>query len=252
MLGRVERAVLAVGRIGRVHIGRWGEGAEHLHWWFIGRPEGFGQLRSSSAANPLQGVGIDTAYLKDTLAQIKGPIVLVGHSYGGFVMTNAATGNPNVKALVYIAALAPAQGETLQQLLARKPGSLLSPDALDVFPYTGLDGQPVLEAIVKPSAFRPILAGDLPASVVKIVAVSQRPTALSTPTDPSGPPAWTTIPSWFMVAGADRAVGAADERYMARRIHASTVEVKGASHVVMISHPGKVVRMITDAAAGRR
>ena len=121
-----------------------------------------------------------------------------------------------------------------------------------MFPYTGLDGQPVLEAIVKPSAFRPILAGDLPASVVKIVAASQRPTALSTLTDPSGPPAWTTIPSWFMVAGADRAVGAADERYMARRIHASTVEVKGASHVVMISHPGKVVRMITDAAAGRR
>ena len=81
----------------------------------------------------------------------------------GELGTDSCAGNPNVKALVYVAALAPAQGETLQQLIARKPGSLLGPDVLDVFPYTGLDGQPVLEATVKPSAFRPILAGDLPA-----------------------------------------------------------------------------------------
>ena len=203
-------------------------------------------------ANPLRGVPTDSAYLQSVLAQIKGPIVLVGHSYGGFVMTNAATGNPNVKALVYIAALAPAQGETLGQLTSREPGSLLAPSVLDVRLYPTPDGQLAPEATVKPNLFHKILAADLPASLTKIVAASQRPAALSTLTDPSGPPACATIPSWFMVAGADKAIGAANERYMAQRIHATTVEVKGASHVVMISHPKKVVNLIADAAAGRR
>jgi pimeloyl-ACP methyl ester carboxylesterase len=203
-------------------------------------------------ANPLRGVSIDSAYLQDLLAQIQGPIVLVGHSYGGFVMTNAATGNPNVKALVYIAALAPAEGETLSQLTSHAPGSLLSPTVLDVRTYRTPDGQIAPEATVKPSAFRRIFAADLPASVTRIVAASQRSTALSTLSDPSGPPAWTTIPSWYLVAGADKAVGAANERFMARRIHASTVVAKGASHVVMISRPGKTVKLIVKAATGRR
>ena len=205
-----------------------------------------------AAANPLRGVSIDSAYLQDLLAQIKGPIVLVGHSYGGFVMTNAATGNPNVKALVYIAAFAPAQGETLQQLISRAPGSLLAPSAIDVETYRTPDGQLAPEGTIKPSAFRRIFAADVPASLTKVVAASQRPTALSTLTDPSGPPAWTTIPSWYMVAGADKAVGAANERFMAQRIHATTVEARGASHVVIISRPHKVVRLIVDAATGRR
>lgn len=205
-----------------------------------------------AAANPLLGVGIDSQYLKDLLAQIKGPIVLVGHSYGGFVMTNAATGNPNVKALVYIAAFAPAQGETAQQLISHAPGSLLSPSAIDVRTYRTPDGQVVPEGTIKPGVFRRIFAADVPASLTKIVAASQRPTALSTLTDPSGPPAWATIPSWFLVAGADKAIGAANERFMAHRIHATTVEAKGASHVVMISQPEKAVKLIVDAAAGRR
>jgi pimeloyl-ACP methyl ester carboxylesterase len=205
-----------------------------------------------AAASPLRGVGIDAAYLKNQLAQIEGPIVLVGHSYGGFVMTNAATGNPNVKALVYVAAFAPLEGETLQQLISHAPGSHLTPSAIDVRTYQTPDGQIVPEGTIKPAVFRRIFAGDLPASVTRIVAASQRPTALSTLTDPSGPPAWRTIPSWYMVAGADKAVGAANERFMARRIDATTVEAKGASHVVMISRPTKVVKLIVDAAAGRR
>jgi pimeloyl-ACP methyl ester carboxylesterase len=205
-----------------------------------------------AAANPLRGVSIDSAYLQDLLAQIEGPIVLVGHSYGGFVMTNAATGNPNVKALVYIAAFAPAQGETLQQLISHAPGSILSPSAIDVQTFRTPGGQLAPEGTIKPRVFRRIFAADVPASVTKVVAASQRPTALSTLTDPSGPPAWTTIPSWYLVAGADKAVGAANERFMARRINATTVEAKGASHVVIISRPAKVVRLIVDAAAGRR
>jgi pimeloyl-ACP methyl ester carboxylesterase len=218
----------------------------------VGRLQQRGYKRVIAAANPLRGLSIDSAYLKDLLAQIKGPVVLVGHSYGGMVMTDAATGNPNVKALVYVAAFAPAEGETAQQLIAHAPGSLLTPAAINVRIYRTPDGQPSPEGTIKRSAFRPIFAADLPRRVTNIVAASQRPTALSTLTDPSGPPAWTTIPSWYMVAGADKAIGAANERFMAHRIHAATVEVKGASHVVMISHPDAVEKLIEDAAAGRR
>jgi pimeloyl-ACP methyl ester carboxylesterase len=205
-----------------------------------------------AAANPLRGIATDSTYLKNLLAQIKGPIVLVGHSYGGIVITNAATGNPNVKALVYVAAFAPAEGETGNQLIAHAPGSLLSPNALDVRTYVTPDGQLAPEVTAKPSKLRPIFAADLPASLTKIAAASQRPAALSTLSDPSGPPAWTTIPSWALVAGADKAIGAANERFMAKRIHAATVEAKGASHLVMLSQPETVVKLIADAAAGRR
>jgi pimeloyl-ACP methyl ester carboxylesterase len=118
--------------------------------------------------------------------------------------------------------------------------------------YPTPDGGFAPEVTIKPSAFRPILAADVPASLTRIVAASQRPAALATLTEPSGPPAWETIPSWALVAGADKAIGAANERFMARRIHATTVEVKGASHVVMLSHPKQVVSLIADAAAGRR
>jgi pimeloyl-ACP methyl ester carboxylesterase len=208
--------------------------------------------RVVAAANPLRGLPEDSAYLKTTLAQIKGPIVLVGHSYGGMVISNAATGNPNVKALVYIAAFAPRQGETLQQLISHAPGSLLAPSVLDVDTYQAPDGRLLPEATVKPRLFHKILAADLPVAATDIAAASQRPTALSTLTDPAGPPAWTTIPSWYLVAGADRAVGTANERFMARRMHATTVEAKGASHIVLLSQPDKVTRLILDAAAVRR
>ena len=205
-----------------------------------------------AAANPLRGLPEDSAYLKTTLAQIKGPIVLVGHSYGGMVISDAATGNPNVKALVYIAAFAPLQGETLQQLISHAPGSLLAPSALDVDTYQTPDGRLAPEGTVKPQLFHTILAGDLPAAATRVAAASQRPTALSTLTDPAGPPAWATIPSWYLVAGADNAVGTANERFMARRMHATTVVAKGASHIVMLSQPDKVIGLILEAAAGRR
>lgn len=208
--------------------------------------------RLRAIANPLQGLASDTAYLSSYLATIEGPIVLVGHSYGGMVISNAATGNPNVKALVYIAAFAPLQGETLQQLISHAPGSLLAPSALDVDTYQTPDGRVLPEATVKPQLFHKILAGDLPVAATAVAAASQRPTALSTLTDPAGAPAWATIPSWYLVAGADKAVGTANERFMARRIHASTVEAKGASHIVMLSQPDKVTGLILDAAAGRR
>ena len=196
-----------------------------------------------AAANPLRGLGVDSAALRTDLANIKGPIVLVGHSYGGLVMSTAAAGNPSVKALVYIAAFAPLEGETGNQLIAHAPGSLLSPEVLNVRTFLTPDGQIAPEATVKLSAFRPIFAADVPASLTKVAAASQRPTALSTLSDPSGPSAATTIPAWYLVAGADKAIGAANERFMAKRIHATTVEAKGASHIVMLSQPDKVIRL---------
>ncbi len=202
-------------------------------------------------ANPLRSVSSDAAYLRNVLSQIEGPIVLVGHSYGGFVMSNAATGNPNVKALVYIAAFAPAEGDTVQALTSQAPGSLLGPDTLTIRTFPTPDGQLAPEGYITPSAFRKVFAADLPKAQTDVMAASQRPAALATLNEPSGPPAWATIPSWYLVAGEDKTIGTANLRFMAQRIGATTVEVKGASHVVMMSHARKTTKLIL-AAAGIR
>ena len=199
-------------------------------------------------ANPLRGVSTDAAYLRSVLSQIEGPIVLVGHSYGGFVMTNAATGNANVEALVYVAAFAPAEGDTVQALTSHAPGSLLGPDTLTVRAFPTPDGQLAPEGYITPSAFRKVFAADLPKAQTDIMAASQRPAALATLNEPSGPPAWATIPSWYLVAGADKTIGTANLRFMAQRMHATTVEVKSASHVVMMSRPRKTTKLILAAA----
>jgi pimeloyl-ACP methyl ester carboxylesterase len=198
--------------------------------------------------NNLRGVTPDAAYLRSFLGQIEGPIVLVGHSYGGFVITNAATGNNNVRALVYVAAYAPDEGDTVAGLETLAPGGMIGPPTLDVRTYPGPDGQPAPEATIKPSVFHDVFAADLRRSVTDVMATAQRPAALATLGQPSGPPAWKTIPSWYIVAGRDNAIGTKVERIMAQRIHAHTTEVEGASHVVMISHPGKTAQVILAAA----
>ncbi len=203
-------------------------------------------------ANPLRGVSSDAAYIRNLLAQIQGPIVLVGHSYGGFVITNAATGNPNVKALVYIAAFAPDAGDTVQSLSGHAPGSLLSPDALTIRTYPTPDGQLAPEGTIKANVFRAIFAADLPKTQTDVMAAAQRPAALATLGEPSGPPAWKTIKAWSLVAGADKTIGTANVRFMSRRMQAKTVEIKGASHVVMMSHPRETANLIVAAATGRR
>jgi pimeloyl-ACP methyl ester carboxylesterase len=199
-------------------------------------------------ANPLRGVGADSAYLKSVLAQVKGPIVLVGHSYGGFVMTNAATGNANVKALVYVAAFAPAEGDTVQALTAHAPGSLLGQETLEIRTYPAADGTLAPEGSIKTSAFREVFAADLPKRQVDALAAAQRPAALATLGEPSGPPAWASIPSWFLVAGADKTIGAANLRFMAKRAKARTVELKGASHAVLLSRAQETTKLILSAA----
>lgn len=198
--------------------------------------------------NPLRGVASDAAYLRSYLTQVKGPIVLVGHSYGGIVITNAATGNKNVKALVYIAAYAPDEGESIGSLSQQVPGGMISPATLTLLPFPLADGTFANEGIITPNVFREIFAADLPEKTTAVMATAQRPGALQTLGEPSGPPAWKAIPSWYLVAGRDNAIGTELERFMAKRIGATTVEAKRASHVVMISRPGLTTRLILSAA----
>jgi pimeloyl-ACP methyl ester carboxylesterase len=195
--------------------------------------------------NPLRGLASDSAYIAAFLSTISGPIVLVGHSYGGAVITNAATGMAAVKALVYVNAFAPDQGENLLQLVGAQPGSALAADPAQVFnvvPFgTGAD------LYVKQSGFPDAFANDLPAKQAAVLAATQRPLAANAAAEPSGPPAWKTIPSWYLVGTADHVLPPAEQRFMAARAHAHTVEVD-ASHLSMISRPENVASLIATAA----
>jgi pimeloyl-ACP methyl ester carboxylesterase len=198
-------------------------------------------------ANPERGLLLDSAYLSTIISTIDGPIVLVGHSYGGAVITNAATGHPNVKALVYIAAFAPDVGETVGGLVIKNPGSgLSSPDNLVLRPYpVGVD------TYINPRVFHDVFAADLPTETTAIMAASQRPAELTILVQPSGLPAWRTIPSWYMVASNDKTIPPATERFMAQRMGATTVEI-ASSHVAMMSHPDAVKDLVVGAAETAR
>ena len=202
--------------------------------------------------NPLQGLTYDSRTLAGFLATISGPIVLVGHSYGGMVTTNAAAGNPNVKALVYVDAYIPAQGDTLQGLTGAQPGSCLAvapADVTNVFTFAPIPGAPAgdVDAYVKPSVFASCFANGLPASEGAVLAATQRPLATGTLTDPSGVPAWRTIPSWAVVGTADHVIPPAEQLFMATRAHAHITEVD-APHLSMVSNPGTVTQVILAAA----
>jgi pimeloyl-ACP methyl ester carboxylesterase len=200
-------------------------------------------------ANPLRGTTSDSAYMASVLASVPGQIVLVAHSYGGAVITNAATGNPNVKALVYVAAFIPDAGENGFDLL-KFPGSMIvvppSPDAtVTASPFPG-----GVDLYVKADPFRKIFAADLPADQTAVMAAAQRPLAAAAFTDVSGPAAWKTIPAWALVATHDNTIGTANTRFMARRAAPShTVEID-ASHAVLLSHPDAVVDLIHQALRG--
>ena len=195
--------------------------------------------------DPLQGLAYDPAYLADFLHTISSPIVLVGHSYGGAVITNAATGDPQVKALVYVDAFAPAQGQTLAPLLASYPGSCVVPANLNVVPFPGAPSG-VGEAYVKQSVFSSCMANGLPAREAHVLASTQLPIATIGLTQPTGVPAWKTIPSWAVVGTADHAIPLALQLAMANRAHAHITEVD-APHLSMISDPGAVTNVILQA-----
>ena len=195
--------------------------------------------------NPLQSLPYDSSYLADFLHSISGPIILVGHSYGGAVITNAATGDSQVKALVYVDAFAPAQGQTLAQLLAAYPGSCANPSNLTVVPFPGAPAG-VGDAYITQSAFPSCMANGLPADVALAAAADQAPIATIALTQPTGVPAWETIPSWAVVGTADHAIPPALQLAMAENAHSQITEVK-APHLSMISDPGVVTSVILQA-----
>ena len=203
--------------------------------------------------NPLRGLPSDAAYLHEFLTQnpaLKGhAVVLVGHSYGGAVITNAAVGAPEVKALVYVDAFIPNQGETLGQLAAAKPGSCVGRNPADVFDLVPYPGGPRndVDIYIKQSVVPNCFASGLPASQAAVIAASQRPLAASALSEPSGPPAWKNLPSWAVVGTADRVIPPAELLVMAHRAHAHITEVN-AGHLSLISKAQTVTNVIEDAA----
>ncbi|MGW7664518.1 alpha/beta fold hydrolase [Streptomyces sp. NPDC054756] len=203
-----------------------------------------------AVANPLRSLSGDSAYLKDVLAGIDGPIVLAGHSYGGSVISNAATGNKNVKALVYLAAFLPEKGESAGDLAARFPGSTLG-EALRPVPVTNADGSRGTDLYIQNDKFRRQFAADVPRNTTDLMTVTQRPVTEAALAEGAAEPAWKTIPSWVLVATQDRNIPAAAQEFMARRAGATTTQVR-ASHAVSVSQPGKVTGVIEDAARSAR
>ncbi|MFF5358480.1 alpha/beta fold hydrolase [Streptomyces scabiei] len=198
-------------------------------------------------ANPLRDLTGDAAYISSVVSTIPGPVVLVGHSYGGEVISNAAVGHPNVRAMVFVAGFAPEQGESGLDLTGKFPGSLLPTSLLTrTFPLPG--GGTGTDAYIDARKFRTAFAADLPVRETALMAATQRPASLAALGEPSGPPAWKSLPSWYLVAGADQAIPAAAQRFMATRAKSHTVEVKSSSHVVMLSHPDATTDLIVAAA----
>lgn len=199
-----------------------------------------------SFSNPLRGPQADGEYLRQFLTTIPGPIVLVGHSYGGAVITNGATGNGSVKSLVYVAAYALDQGESVSAANQLGGGHTDVTGHLIVRPYPGAAGGDG-DAYIDPAWFHRLFAQDLPRSKTALMAASQRPGAIAALLTPSGAPAWKTIPSWYLVANQDRIIPPEAERAMAARANARTVRINS-SHVAMMSHPRVVAKLIEAAA----
>ena len=203
-----------------------------------------------AAANPLRGPHGDAAALRTVLDHIKGPKILVGHSYGGSVISEAAADDPQVKALVYVAAFLPAPGENALGLTNKYPGSTL-PGALDPVPWTNADGTTGTDLYIKQDKFRRQFAADVPADQAALMAAAQRPIAQAALEEKATGAAWKDKPAWDIVTTQDLNIPAAVQRFMARRAHAHTIEV-AASHSVAVSHPRLVAEVIEKAARATR
>ena len=194
-------------------------------------------------ANPLRGVAFDGDYLRRVLSDISGNIVLVGHSYGGMVISNGGTGNDQVKALVYVGAFAPEPGETAADLSAKFPGSSLGNTLTSV----ALDGDNDLYIVQE--KYHSQFAADSPEDITRVMAATQRPITESALNEPSGEPAWKNIPSWFLFGAEDKNIPAESHRFMAKRAGSRrTVELAGGSHTVGIPEADQVVDLIREAA----
>ncbi|MFJ2261950.1 alpha/beta fold hydrolase [Streptomyces sp. NPDC087844] len=200
-----------------------------------------------AAANPLRGPANDAAYLRSVIAHVDGPVVLVGHSYGGTVISQAAAGlEDKVKALVYIAAFLPDSGESSLGLTNKFPGSTLG-EAIESVNYTLPDGSQGADVYIKPDKFHQQFAADVPAGKALLMAAGQRPVAAAVLEEKSTRAAWRTIPSWSLVTTEDRNIPVAAQRFMSARAHAHTTEID-ASHAVSVSRPDAVTRIVEKAA----
>jgi pimeloyl-ACP methyl ester carboxylesterase len=204
-------------------------------------------VKVTAPANPLRGISIDSAYTASVFEQTPGPVLAVGHSYGGAVITNAASEASNVVGLVYVAAFAPEDGERLGEAAAASKDSILG-TAQVARHYPSADGGTAVEFIVDPAKIHEVFAADLPDELTPLLAATQRPVAELAFTEQCGPPAWRQLPSWAVVALADKAAGTDVVRSMAQRAGATITEVQG-SHVVMISQPDAVTDVILKALA---
>jgi len=199
-----------------------------------------------SVSNPLRGVASDSAYVRSGLAQVPGPVLAVGHSYGGAVITNAATGVDNVVGLVYVAGFAPDEGEVLAEVSAGSTDSVLNSVLVPLEYPTGNGDETATEFAIDAAAFHDSFAADLPESETALMAATQRPVSAFGFSEASGSPAWKRLPSWSVVATGDKAAGTDIVRSMAQRAGADITEVEG-SHVIMMSQPQAVVDVIMKA-----
>ncbi|KRA76368.1 alpha/beta hydrolase [Caulobacter sp. Root656] len=203
--------------------------------------------RVVAAANPLRSLKTDAEAVSTLVKSISGPVVLVGHSYGGQVITEAASGNGNVQALVYVAAFLPEAGESVMSLSGKFPGATLGPALAPVGLPNGDE-----DFYIQPAKFREQFAADVPAATAALMAATQRPVTDRALSDMATTPTWKRLPSYVIYGSADRNVPAQVERFMAERAQArKTVAVEGGSHALMVSQPDKVAALIEDAAAAR-
>jgi pimeloyl-ACP methyl ester carboxylesterase len=205
-------------------------------------------LQVTAPAIPLRGISFDSAYIASFLEQIGGPVLAVGHSYGGAVITNAATNANNVLGLVYVAAFAPDEGERLGEVESDSRDSVLNAALMPLQYPTGEGEETATEFAIDPEKLHDAFAADLSAEQAAVMAATQRPIAESAFSEPNGEPAWKKVPSWAVVATGDKAAGADVVRSMAERAGATITEAEG-SHVIMISKPQVVADVILSAVA---
>lgn len=198
--------------------------------------------------NPLRGITIDSAYMASYFNQIPGPVLAVGHSYGGAVITNASSRAKNVVGLVVVAGFMPDEGEVINQIEQDSKDSVLNSALVSLTYPVGQNGETEVELAINPARFHDAFAADLPVEQAAVLAAGQRPVSQLAFSEPTTSPAWKTLPTWAVVATGDKAAGSDAVLFMAERANATITKIEG-SHVIMISQPQAVTDVILKAVA---